>query len=130
MPQAASFTVEDGAATPVDTLFTLLTPAAGKSAAVWVAKSKGPTVATQPKVDVSTTGTKVGRALRLSFRLPYWVTGTDGRVTVVDSQFASLSMTVPDTIPDANRADFVALFANIIATALVKEMLKDGHSAV
>lgn len=130
MPQAANFTVKDGAATPVDTLFTLLTPAAGKSAAVWVAKSKGPTVATQPKVDVSTTGTKVGRALRLSFRLPYWVTGTDGRVTVVDSQFASLSATVPDTIPDANRADFVALFANIIATALVKEMLKDGHSAV
>lgn len=130
MPQAANFTVKDGAATPVDTLFTLLTPAAGKSAAVWVAKSKGPTVATQPKVDVSTTGTKVGRALRLSFRLPYWVTGTDGRVTVVDSQFASLNTTVPDTIPDANRADFVALFANIIATALVKEMLKDGHSAV
>ena len=130
MPQAANFTVKDGAATPVDTLFTLLTPASGKSPAVWVAKSKGPNVAAQPKVDASTTGTKIGRSLRLSFRLPYWVTGTDGRVTVVDSMFASLNTTVPDTIPDANRDDFVALFANIVASAIVREMIRDGHSAV
>ena len=130
MPQAANFTVQDGAATPVDTLFTLLTPASGKSPAVWVAKSKGPNVAAQPKVDASTTGTKIGRSMRLSFRLPYWVTGADGRVTVVDSMFASLNTTVPDTIPDANRDDFVALFANIVASAIVREMIKDGHSAV
>lgn len=130
MPQAANFTVLDGAATPADTLFTLLTPASGKSPAVWVAKSKGPTVATQPKVDVSTTGTKVGRSLRLSFRLPYWVTGTDGRVSVVDSLFASLNVVVPDTVPDANRDDFVALLANIIANEIVREMIRDGHSAV
>lgn len=130
MPQAANFTVQDGAATPVDTLFTLLTPASGKSPAVWVAKSKGPNVAAQPKVDVSTTGTKIGRSMRLSFRLPYWVTGTDGRVSVVDSLFASIHTVVPDTIPDAHREDFAVLLANIVANSVVREMIKDGHSAV
>lgn len=128
MPQAANITIKDGQSTPADTLFTLLTPAAGGNPAVWTAKTKGPTAATQPRVDVSSEGFKGGRKVRVTVKVPVYVTGTDGMVRLIDSFHFTGQVTLPDTVPSANRSDGVAYTANLFSTALMKEVLSEGYA--
>ncbi len=129
MPQAANITVKDGQSTPADTLFTLLTPSAGNFPAVWVARSKGPTTATQPRLESSSEGFKGGRRVRITIKVPYYVTGTDGKSTFVDNYHVSSQVVIPDTIPAGFRADGAAYAGNLVTHALIKETITDGYAA-
>lgn len=128
MPQASHITIKDGQSTPADCLFTLLTPSAGNSPAVWNAKTKGPTSASQPRVEMSSEGFRGGRKVRLTVKVPAYVTGTDGKVSLIDTYHFSGQITVPDTVPAAFRADAVAFIGNLLSHALVKEVLVDGYA--
>lgn len=128
MPQAINITIKDGQSTPADCLFTLLTPAAGNSPAVWSAKTKGPTSASQPRVELSGEGFRGGRKLRLTVKVPAYVTGTDGKVSLIDNFHFSGQVTIPDTVPVAFRADAVAYIGNLLSHALIKETLTDGYA--
>lgn len=128
MPQAINITVKDGQSTPADTLFTLLTPAAGTNPAVWVARTKGPTTACQPRVDISSEGFKGGRRVRVTIKVPSYTVGSDGKVSIEDAWHAAAAVTIPDRVPASFRADGAAYLANVLAAAIVKESNIDGYA--
>lgn len=128
MPTASTFAVNDGAATPTATTFTLFQPAGGNLPATYVAKTKGPSVSAQPKLAVSSTGTSKTRESRLTVRTPYWVTGTDGVTKVIDSAFTEIRTVLPDSVPDAVRADHAAYLANFLAVPQIRDTIRDGFA--
>lgn len=128
MPIASNMTLNDGQATPAATLFTNIQPAGGNLPAVYMAKTKGPMVVAQPKIAVSSSGTSKTRETKITIKTPYWVTGTDGVTKVVDSAFTEIRTVMPDSVPDAVRADHTAYVANVCDVAQVKESLKDGYA--
>lgn len=128
MPTASNFTVKDGATTPADTLFTNIQPAGGNLPATYLAKTKGPSVSSQPKLAISSTGTTKARETKTTVRTPYWVTGVDGVTKVIDSVFTEIRTVCPDTVPDSIRADHVAYVANSLDIAQIKEAVKDGYA--
>lgn len=128
MTQAVNFSINDGASTPVSTLFTCLQPAGGNLPAVYQAKAKGPSVAAQPKISVSSSGTTKTREVRMTVRTPYWVTGTDGVTKVIDSAFAEIRIVLPETVPDAVRSDHAAYVANSLDAAQILAAVRDGYA--
>lgn len=128
MSQASNFTIKDGAATPTDTLFTNLQPAGGNLPAVYQAKTKGAFSSAQPKIQLSSEQTGKGRRVRQTIRTPYAVLGTDGVTKVVDSAFTEIITTIPDTIPDAVRADHWAYVANSADVPQISESGKTGYA--
>lgn len=128
MPSASTFSIPDGAGTPVSTMFTLLQPAGGTLPATYVAKTKGPSVAAQPKIAISSTGSGKTRESRITIRTPYWVTGTDGLTKIQDSVFTEIRSVVPDTVPDSVRADHAAFVANSLDVPQIREAYRDGFA--
>lgn len=128
MPTASNVTVNDGATTPVATLFTMIQPAGGNLPATYVAKLKGPSVSSQPKVQISATGTSKTRESKVTIKTPYWVTGTDGVTKVIDSAFTEIRSVMPDSVPDAVRKDHQAYLANWLDQAQMQETIRDGYA--
>lgn len=128
MPQAANLTIKDGSATPVDVTFTLLTPAAGSDPAAWTAKTKGPTTASQPRVEISSTGFKGGRRVKGTIKVPQYVTGTDGKTLIEDSFHVAYTVTIPDRVGPTFRADGAAYLGNLLTLAVMKEVNADGYA--
>lgn len=128
MPQASNLTINDGAVTPAAVVFTNIQPAGGNLPAVYLAKTKGPNVGAQPKIAISSTGSAKSREVRQTIRTPYWVTGGDGVTKVLDSVFTEIRTVIPDSVPDAVRADHVAYAQNSLGVAQVKESMRDGYA--
>lgn len=128
MPNAANFSVMNGETTPVSTLFTNLQPAGGNLPAVYLAKASGPMSSAQAKIAVSSTGSAKTREVRVTIRTPYWVTGTDGVTKVLDSCFSEVRTVLPETVPDAVRANHAAYVANVCDEAQVRSALRDGYA--
>lgn len=128
MPNAANFSINNGAATPVSVLFTNLQPAGGNLPAVYLAKTTGPMVSAQAKIAVSSTGTAKTREVRITVRTPYWVTGTDGVTKVLDSCFSEIRTVLPESVPDDVRANHVAYVANSCGDAQIKDALRNGYA--
>lgn len=128
MPIASNFTIKDGSATPADTVFSMLQPTSGNLPAIYVAKSKGPSVSAQPKIAVSSSGDTKKRETRITVRTPYWVLGTDGVARVQDSCFTEIRVVLPETVPDAVRADHAAYIWNLLNVPQVKESIREGYS--
>lgn len=132
MPQAVNLVVKNGAATPVDKTFTLITPAAGDGGvALWSLK-EGPISAVFPSFTASSTRVaKSGtRKLHLKFRLPSSYTESVTGLTAVGSQCEiNFDVRVPQDFPEALKNDFVAFAANLFSTPLVKELVRDAVPA-
>lgn len=128
MPQAANFTIKDGATSPVDTLFTMVQPSGGTLPATYFARAKGDSVAFQPKLAVSSKGVKNGREVHYTLRVPEVVMGTNGIPTVVDAAFATLRITLPDRVSTARRSDLRAYLANLLAITQFVETNETGYS--
>lgn len=128
MSQASNFTVNDGATTPVATLFTSVQPASGNLPATYMARTKGPSSASQPTIAISSSGKKGSREVRQTIRTPYYVTGTDGVTRVQDAMFTEIRTVLPDSVPDAVRADHYAYVSNSVDIAQIKESMKDGYA--
>lgn len=126
MPNASNFTIKDG--TIADVVFTNLQPAGGNLPAVYQAKAKGPVVAAQPKISVSSSGTAKTRETRTTIRTPYAVTGADGTVKIVDSCFTEIRTVMPETIPDAVRLDHQAYVANSLDVPQMKDTQINGYA--
>lgn len=128
MPTASSFTIQDGASLPADVVFTNIQPAGGNLPSVYLAKTKGPATAAQPKIAISSTGNAKSREVRQTVRTPFWVTGVDGVTRVQDSVFTEIRTVVPDAVPDAVRADHAAYVRNSLAIWQVQESMRDGYA--
>lgn len=130
MPQATDLVVKNGASTPVDKTFTLLTPAAGNgSVAMWALK-EGVISSVFPKFTASATRNSQSGKLRLKLVVPSSYTDTVTGLTSVKSAFmAEVNVAVADDFPEANKNDAVAFTANLVNHPLVKAMIRDALGA-
>lgn len=132
MPTATNLTVKNGAATPVDKTFTLLTPASGYgSVAEWALK-EGTISSVFPRFTAAARPSQKTKSknLQVKFRLPSSYTDSVTGVTNVASAFEfNGTATVPDDFPEALKDDAVAFVTNILSTTLLKAMIKDGLPA-
>lgn len=128
MPQAANFTINDGATTPAATLFTNVQPASGNIPATYFARAKGVSAVSQPTIAVSSKGKQKAREVTTTIKTPYSVVGTDGITRVVDNCFTTIVTVLPDSCPASVRADHQAYVANSRDVAQIKETELDGYA--
>lgn len=132
MPQANDLVVKNGASTPVDKTFTLISPAAGfGSMASWALK-EGAIAAVFPTFSaqaVQLSGGKIQK-LTMKLRLPSSYSDAVTGLTNVGTFFgADIIVTVPNSYPENLKADAVAFLSNLINTSLVKAMSRDASPA-
>lgn len=130
MPQAANFTINDGATTPAATLFTCVQPASGNIPATYFARAKGVSAASQPVIAVSSKGKQKAREVTTTIKTPYAVAGTDGITRVIDSCFTTITTVLPDSCPTSVRSDHQAYVANSRDIVQFKESDTEGYAPV
>lgn len=128
MAQAANFTIKDGSATPADTLFTCVQPAGGSLPAVYYARAKGLSAATQPKIQVSSKGGAKKRESFSTYLVPFSILGPDGVTRVVDNAYAEVRCVMPDSVPNDVRAHLRAYLANSLDVAQFQETVETGYA--
>lgn len=131
MPQAQDLVVKNGASTPVDKTFTLISPAAGDNSLAQWALKEGSISAVFPTFTAMARKTgNQSRQLRIKLRLPSSYTDSVTGLTQVGTG-AEMNVTyaIPDTFPEALKGDFVAFSANLLNHAMVKAMIRDAYSA-
>lgn len=130
MPQAVNLVVKNGATTPVDKTFTLMTPAAGDGGlAIWALK-EGTIASVFPQFTASATSNARGRKLKLKLRLPSSFSDAVTGLTQVGSRAEmNVDINVPDDFPETLKDDFVAFCTNLANHALVKSMMRDAYPA-
>lgn len=127
MPSASTFTIKDGAATPLDTVFTNVQPSGGNLPAVYIAKAKGPSGLAQPKLQISSNGSVKSREIKITLKVPSFVT-VNGLTTVGDSAFAEVKIVLPESVPDSVRSDFSAYLRNSLDVAQISESTTSGYA--
>lgn len=130
MPQAVDITVKNGAATPVDKTFTLVSPAAGDSGiALWALK-EGVISGVFPQLTAQARVTATARVLKVKLRLPSSYTETvTGRTMVGSRAEMNVDFTVPEDFPEALKGDYVAFSVNLLNSTLLKSMIRDAYPA-
>lgn len=130
MPQAANLVVKNGASTPVDKTFTLISPAAGDgSLATWALK-EGSISAVFPQLTAMSSASPTSRKLKVKFRLPSSFTDSvTGRTMVASRAEMNVDFTIPTDFPEVLKDDFVAYCTNIVTTSLLKAMIRDAYPA-
>lgn len=130
MPQAVNLTLKDAAGT--DRLFELLAPAAGDgSYANWRYKD-GNVPISWKAVAIKTTANADQTARKVNIILKVPSTYTDpssGLPTVAGVWDLNLTVTVPNMVGVDRRPDAAAFAKNLLAHAMVQEILKDAFPA-
>lgn len=131
MATATNITVKKNDGT-TDVVYTSISPSPGdNSPAVWRSQSIGSAVAHQPELRVAAGNTgKNARRVRGTYMYPQIATNTTtGLTTVVDKAFGSFEVVEPRSMTAADINEFASQFANLVASALIKQCLKEGSSA-
>lgn len=124
MTQIADISVKNG--TNTDQVFTAYQPQAGSDPAVWYAKV-GETRDKWTRLTALTTrSSRTATKQRINITLPYY----DALGVQLGSIPASFEMTVPDNCPESVIANAQAYCANILDSALVKDMILTGSAAI
>lgn len=131
MPQATDLVVKNGASTPVDKTFSLITPAAGDGGIAQWALREGTISAVFPTLTASARPTSnSSRQLRVKFRLPSSFTeAATGRTIVASGAEMNVTVSVPGDLPESLKADFVAFSTNLLGSSLMKAMIRDAYPA-
>lgn len=131
MPQATSLVVKNGAATPVDKTFDLITPAAGDGSLAQWALKEGVISSVFPTLTAMTGRTNnSSRNLKIKLRLPSSYTDSvTGRTLVASGAEMNATFSVPGDFPEILKADFVAYCTNVLMTGLFKDMIRDAIPA-
>lgn len=132
MPQAIDLVIKNGAASPADKVFTLLTPSAGDGASALWALKEGPISKVFPTLEVSTRRNASGNARKclITLKLPSSYTeAATGLTAVSSSAVFNGSTTIPADFPEALKNDFIAFVANAVAHSLIKACLRDAIPA-
>lgn len=126
MPQATNLTLKDQ--NDVDVVFTLLTPAAGNSPAVWVAKSSGTSPATQDKIECSSVSKNGVRTAIWTLKTVDRTENSSGKEVANGSHLTTLSDAVANNVGDAVHARASALAKSLVATTLYQETSTSGFA--
>lgn len=132
MPQAIDLVVKNGASTPVDKTFTLISPAAGyNGVAEWLLK-EGVSQVSFPNLTISAARNqqRSSRTAKIRLRVPATYTDpTSGLEAHLGNFDFHATVTVPDVFPESMKADAVAFTANLLNHALIKSIVKDAVPA-
>lgn len=132
MPQAIDLVVKNGAATPVDKTFTLISPAAGYSGiAEWMLK-EGTSQVSFPNLTVSAVRNqqRSSRTAKIRLRIPATYTDPNTGLEAPLGNFDfHATVTVPDVFPESQKNDAVAFTSNLMSHALIKAIVKDAVPA-
>jgi hypothetical protein len=132
MPTAADITVKknDGS---TDVTYTVVVPSAGdKSPAVWRSNTVGSAIAHKPELRVTSRSNGDGTARRVdvTYGYPQIVTSGDTGVTSVENKaLFTASGVLPVNMTETDINEFVSQGMNLMASALMKAMLKAGYAA-
>lgn len=131
MPQATDITVKNGATTPVDKTFSLISPAAGDGGIATWALKEGPISAVFPQLTASAAKNgNAARKLKVTLTCPSsYNDAVTGLTNVNSSAQMNVSFTIPDTYPEDKKADFVAFATNLLSSSLLKAMIRDAYPA-
>lgn len=129
MPQATTLTINNAAA--VAKTFTLVSPSAGYGGVADWALKEGAFSTVFPILTASATkSSNASRVCKVKLKVPAFATdSTTGLPTAIRNMEFNVTSSVPDLFPEAAKADAIAYFVNIVAAALIKEMLRDGTPA-
>lgn len=130
MPQATDLVVKNGASTPVDKTFTLVSPAAGDGGvALWYLKEGAVSAAFLSFTAAAHKTANGSRKLTLRFAQPSsYVDSVTGKTMVGPKALATVTVSIPDDFPEASKNDFVAFAANLVSHPLVKTSMRDAYS--
>lgn len=128
MPQATNLLLKNNAAE--DKTFVLASPASANQPAVWFNR-EGANQGVYPTVLQSSApnGARDARKVHSTLKVPVGVTGTDGSTRRLSAMEFNLTVTIPDSVPDAIRDDAIAFFNSYVSTDLAKEVHKVGFAA-
>lgn len=128
MTQLANITIKNGAATPVDVMFTAYQPQSGSDSALWFLS--GPDARntwTRATLSVrQTNGSGKARRHKLGFNIPFFdVNGVEiGRIPF------SGELVIPDNAPQSAIDNAAAYVANFYNHALIKDTIKTMSPAI
>lgn len=131
MPIMANITVKKADAV-TDIVWTAIAPASGdKTPAIWKSLTVGATPGVRPEFRAVSESNATGTARRLktSINWPSSVVDVNGRPVVVDKCSGSSLFTVAQNMTDTEINEFANQYANLLASALHKEMCKSGFAA-
>lgn len=130
MPQAIDLFVDNGATTPVEKTFTLISPAAGDGAIAMWALKEGAISSVFPRLTASARKGQKSRMLTVKMALPSSFTDTvTGLTNVSSSAEMNVTFKIPDDFPESLKNDFVAFNLNILRTPLFVAMIRDAYGA-
>lgn len=130
MPNMANIVIKKADGT-TDVTYTAAAPSAGdKSPAVWKNATVGTVLAARPTFSIvmMDNGTKKARRARSTFLWPKTRLDTAGNVSVVGGASSESSHLIPQDMTPTEIGEFVAQFANLLASALLKQALNDGYA--
>lgn len=130
MPNMANITVKKADGT-TDVVYTAATPSAGdKSPAVWKNASVGAVLAARPSFTLVAmdNGTKKARRFRSSFVWPKTRVDALSNVVVSGGASGESSHLIPQDMTPTEIGEYVAQYANLLSSALVKECLNSGYA--
>lgn len=132
MPSAANITVKaaDGS---TDVVFTIKAPSAGDGVkATWYADALGGgSDANKPKLEVwsQNNAARDARRWEAKYSFPYYVTSTvDSTTRVMATIPVNFTITLPTSIPDAQRAEAVAHITNLLKSTLLVDSMKSAFA--
>lgn len=130
MPNMANIVIKKADNT-TDVTYTAATPSAGdKSPAVWKNHTVGTVLAARPSFTLVAmdNGTRKARRIRSTFNWPKTRLDTAGNVTVVGGASSESSHLVPQDMTPVEIGEYVAQYANLLASVLIKSSLVDGYA--
>lgn len=130
MPAIADVTIkkDDGV---TDVAYTAIVPSAGdKSPALWRNQTVGTATAHRPTLTLQSRNNGSGTARRMegSLTWPTTVTGSDGKVVVVDKAIIGINALLPLGMPETEIDEAVSQTLNLFNSALLKASLKAGYA--
>lgn len=128
MPQAADFTVNNGATPAVAKAFSLISPAAGDgSIAMWAIR-EGAISSVFPTLTAMARATgNNSRQLRVKLKLPSSFTDSvTGRTIVSSGAEMNVTFSIPGDFPESLKNDFVAFSLNTLSHASFKPAIRDA----
>lgn len=130
MPNMANIVIKKADGT-TDVTYTSAAPSAGdKSPAVWKNQTVGTVLAARPSFTLVAmdNGTRKARRVRSTFIWPKTRVDTAGNVTVVGGASSESSHLIPQDMTPTEIGEYVAQYANLLASALIKQSLVDGYA--
>lgn len=121
MPQAITFTIKNGAATPVDKTFTLISPAAGYGGIADWALKEGASEVAFPRVTYSARDVAQSQRRKASLKIRVPATYLDQQTqqpALLAVAEANVDITMPHGFPESLKADFIAYVKNTVSAAL------------